>query len=230
MFSSLLFAGAWWLRGTPGNSDLPMLALMITFLAAIGSCFAVSMVALLDKHFSRQSAVQEQTCAIVVSTVWGFASPTGFAPLVRGWGGVVLGLATLAVIAVMIDALLWTATIASSTSTVGISPERPFQVAGWVWGFQAGILLMPIRGGVWGTNWRQSLAQWQQQRRGRIAVQQEHAEAADAEEVDAILDKLHQRGLKSLSAAERGVLRRVSERLRQDRDGRNLDRHTDGDA
>lgn len=61
--------------------------------------------------------------------------------------------------------------------------------------------------------WR-SWKDWKTTRRLRAVRQAEIGEAVDDRRLDAILERLHQYGLNSLSAADRAVLKRVSRRLR----------------
>lgn len=68
---------------------------------------------------------------------------------------------------------------------------------------------------VWERPWR-----WYQQRQAmrrlREAHERERTEATDASRLDEILEHLHTDGLHSLSAEEKAVLQRVSDRLRKD--------------
>ncbi len=56
---------------------------------------------------------------------------------------------------------------------------------------------------------------WNTRRRLRAVRRREVEEAVDAEQLDGILMRLHENGLDSLSAADRAVLKRVSNRLRE---------------
>lgn len=69
------------------------------------------------------------------------------------------------------------------------------------------------------TVWRRPWTWYQQRqatRRLQTAHQRERKEAIDAARLDGILDRLHTEGLDALTADEKAVLRRVSDRLRKD--------------
>lgn len=66
----------------------------------------------------------------------------------------------------------------------------------------------------------------QRQRRLAEAAKREHEEAVDADQLDAILAKLHQDGLDGLTDQDRAVLQRVSETLRRFRESET--EHTGG--
>lgn len=65
---------------------------------------------------------------------------------------------------------------------------------------------------------RRQLSWWDRWRIRRVQ-RAERGEAIDATRLDAVLERLHRDGFDSLSAADRTVLRRVSQRLRQNREG-----------
>lgn len=65
---------------------------------------------------------------------------------------------------------------------------------------------------------RRPLSWWGRFRIRRVQ-RAERGEAIDAMRLDAVLERLHRDGLESLSAADRSILRRVSQRLRQNREG-----------
>jgi hypothetical protein len=55
-------------------------------------------------------------------------------------------------------------------------------------------------------------------KRAKLALEQEHSEAADAQQLDEILIRLHREGIDSLDQKDRRVLDRVSENLRRQRE------------
>lgn len=65
---------------------------------------------------------------------------------------------------------------------------------------------------------RQPRLSWWSRLRIRRAQRVEREEAIDASRMDEVLEKLHREGAASLTGAERSLLRRVSQRLRQDRE------------
>lgn len=69
---------------------------------------------------------------------------------------------------------------------------------------------------------QRSVGQWmrdrERQRRARKALRRERDEAADADRLDEVLTRLHQRGADALNREDRKLLRRISERVRRQRD------------
>jgi len=63
----------------------------------------------------------------------------------------------------------------------------------------------------------QAWRNWKSRRRLRAIRAREVLEAIDSEQLDGILQRLHEQGAKSLSAADKAVLQRVSGRLRVER-------------
>jgi len=72
------------------------------------------------------------------------------------------------------------------------------------------------------TELQKPVGQWfvelERQRRARRALRRERDEAADADRLDEVLSRLHQGGADSLSREDRKLLRRISQRVRQQRD------------
>ncbi len=65
---------------------------------------------------------------------------------------------------------------------------------------------------------RQMIRTRQSRRRLQQALQQERGEADDAARLDQVLNQLHSKGAESLSKQDRELLKRVSERVRKERD------------
>ena len=67
----------------------------------------------------------------------------------------------------------------------------------------------------------QVIRTYQGRRRSQQALQRERGEAVDAARLDEVLKQLHDHGVDSLSKEDRALLKRVSERVRKERDADN---------